>query len=277
MSVPISISTAPYDGYEFPAVLDSMAACGVTFVEPAFDSGYTGTVDEATFNAWNAKQYRRWLDHSGLACHAFSTHMDLGQADAVDVFTRRMAFAAALGARVINTNAATRGNTDIFFDNIEKLAHAAEALDMVIGLENPGNGAPSLINTAEEGLELIAELGLSVVRMNYDPGNAASHRPGKINAVAAALAAIPACAYFHVKDLVVEDGWRFVPPGQGIIGYDRIMPALVKAGLPFGVELPLRVHRMPNGQPVRADEPVPLPEIEAAVKACLAYVARWVD
>ena len=277
MSVPVSISAAPYDGHAFPAVLDSMAACGVRFVEPAFITGYTEQVDEAMFSAGNARQCRRWLDASGLACHAFSSHMDLGRGDAVDVFTRRMAFAAALGARVINTNAAARGNTVAFFDNIGPLARAAEALDMIIGLENPGNGVDNLINTAADGLALIAELGLPAVRLNYDPGNAASHRPGKINPVAAAVAAIPGCAHLHVKDLVIEDGWRFVPPGQGVIGYDGIMPALVAAGVPFGVELPLRMRRLPNGQPLRADEPVPLPQIEEAVKACLAYVARWVD
>ena len=28
----VSISAAPYDGYEFPVVLDSLARCGVRFV-----------------------------------------------------------------------------------------------------------------------------------------------------------------------------------------------------------------------------------------------------
>jgi hypothetical protein len=40
MSGIISISTAPYDGYEIPAMLDSVASCGATHVEPAFIVGY---------------------------------------------------------------------------------------------------------------------------------------------------------------------------------------------------------------------------------------------
>ncbi len=277
MSVPISISAAPYDGYPFPAVLDSMASCGVRFVEPAFIVGYTEPFDEATFSSENARQYRVWLDASGLACHAFSSHIDLGRVDAVDVFTRRMAFAATLGARVINTNAAVRGNKEQFYANIGPLARAAEALDMTIGLENPGNGEDNLFNNAEEGLALISQLGFPAVRMNYDPGNTASHRPGQINAVADAVAAIPGCAHFHVKDVVTDSGWRFVPPGQGEIGYDGIMPALASANVPFAVELPLRMRRLPNAQPVRAAEPIPLPQIEAEIRACVAYVTRWVD
>jgi len=273
----VSISAAPYDGYPFPAVLDSMAACGVSYIEPAFIVGYTEPFDEATFSEANAQQYRRWLEASGLGCYAFSSHIDLGRADAVEVFTGRMEFAAALGVRVINTNAAVRGNAARFHANIGPLARRAEALGMVIGLENPGNGEDNLFNDAGEGLALIAELGLPAVRMNYDPGNTASHRPGGIDAVADAVAAIPGCAHFHVKDVVVsEAGWSFVPPGQGMIGYDPIMAALAASTVPFAVELPLRMRRLPNAQPVRAAAPIPLPAIESAVRDCLAYVGRWV-
>ena len=277
MSAPVSISAAPYDGYPFAQVLDSMAACGVRFIEPAFIVGYTEPFDEATFSSENALQYRKWLDASGLGCYAFSSHIDLGRDDAVDVFTRRMAFAAALGVRVINTNAAVRANAVRFHANIGLLARAAEALDMVIGLENPGNGEDNLFNDAAEGLALIQDLALPAVRLNYDPGNTASHRPGQIDPVADAMRAIPGCAHFHVKDVVTESGWRFVPPGQGEIPYDPIVRALAKADLPFGIELPLRMRRLPNAQPVRGAEPIPLPQIETAVRDCLAYAAARVD
>jgi hypothetical protein len=46
----ISISAAPYDGYEFPALLDSIASCGAQYVEPAFIVGYTESFDESSFN-----------------------------------------------------------------------------------------------------------------------------------------------------------------------------------------------------------------------------------
>ena len=273
----VSISAAPYDGYEFPLVLDSMARCGVRFVEPAFIVGYTEPFDEETFAPANARRYRTWLDGSGLGCHAFSSHIDLGRSDAVDVFRGRMDFAAALGTAVINTNAAVRTNRGRFLDNIGRLAEHAASLGLTIGLENPGNGEDNLMNDAAEGLALIHDLDLPSVRLNYDPGNTVSHRPDRIDAAADAVAAMPGCAHFHLKDVHADDaGWSFTVPGRGDIDCDTIMDALTaRPDLPFAVELPLRMRRRRDAQPVRQPEPVPLAMIEAAVRDCLAYVRRW--
>lgn len=258
-------------------MLGSMAACGARYVEPAFIVGYTEPFDESSFTNARARQHLSWLEASGLRCHAFSSHIDLGREDAVAVFTRRMAFAHVLGAKVINTNAAVRTRTATFFANVEKLARRAEAMDLVIGLENPGNGEDNLINSAADGVELIAHLGTQWVRLNYDPGNTASHRPGRIDAAADAVMALPACAHLHVKDVVRDaSGWSFVPPGQGEINYDMIMNAVANdAGLPLAVELPLRLRRTPDAQPVRSREKISLEVIEANVRACLAFISRW--
>lgn len=274
----VSISAAPYDGHEFPRALDSMARCGVRYVEPAFIVGYTEPFDEATFSTANARQHRAWLDASGLRCHAMSSHIDLGRADAMEVFPQRMDFAATLGARVINTNAAARANEARFMANIGGLAEHVASLGMLIGLENPGNGEDNLINDAADGLALIGRLGLPSVRLNYDSGNTVSHRPGQIDAAADAIRALPGCAHFHLKDVRKDaSGWQFVVPGQGGIDCGAIMDALADhPGLPFAVELPLRMRRRRDAQPVRAPEPVPLQVIEAAVRDCLAYVQRWI-
>ncbi len=273
---PISISAAPYDGYAFPQALDSMARCGVRFVEPAFIVGYTEPFGEDSFTPAAARRARGWLDASGLRCHALSTHIDLGRDDAVAVFKGRMDFAAALGARVVNTNAAVRSRRARFLANIGPLAAHAAALGLAIGLENPGNGEDNLMNDAAEGLALVAELALPAVRLNYDPGNTASHRPGGIDAARDAVAALPGCAHVHLKDVKRDaEGWHFVVPGRGDIDCDAVMAALAgRPDLPFAVELPLRMRRRTDAQPVRRAEPVPLPVIEAAVRDCLAYVER---
>ncbi len=275
---PVGVSAAPYDGYAFPEVLDSMASCGVRFVEPAFIVGYTEPFDESVFSDANARQYRAWLQASGLGCFAFSSHIDLGRDDAVSVFTGRMEFAAALGVRVINTNAAVRNRERQFLANIATLAARAASLGMVIGLENPGNGEDNLMNDAAEGLALVARLGLPAVRLNYDPGNTVSHRPGQIDPAADAILALPGCAHFHLKDVRADaTGWVFTVPGAGDLDCAAIMAALAEHGdLPFAVELPLRMRRRPDAQPVRAAEKLPLAQIEAAVRGCLAYVRRWV-
>ncbi len=275
----VSISAAPYDGHAFPEVLDSMARCGVRTVEPAFIVGYTEPFDESAFSGNNARQYRAWLQASGLGCYAFSSHIDLGREDAVAVFTGRMEFAAALGARVINTNAAVRSRERSFLANIATLAERATALGMVIGLENPGNGEDNLMNDAAEGLALVERLGLPAVRLNYDPGNTVSHRPGQIDPAADAVRALPGCAHFHLKDVRQDDaGWSFTVPGEGDLDGATIMRALTEfPELPFAVELPLRMRRRKDAQPVRAPEPIPLEQIEAAVRGCLRYVRQWIS
>ncbi len=275
----ISISAAPYDGYAFPEILESLASCGVKYVEPAFIVGYTGAFDESAFTPAQARQTIAWLSASGLTCHAFSSHIDLGREDAVEVFTGRMDFAAALGAKVINTNAAARANSERFFRNIEPLVRHAEQLGLVIGLENPGDGSDNLINTAADGIALLDKLGHPNLRLNYDAANTVSHRPpgrpGGVIPADDALLALPYCGHVHIKDArVTPEGYFFTPLGEGDIGCERIVRAVAQTDINLSVELPLRLHRGPDAQPIRRPEPVPRPEIEAAVRHSLAFVER---
>lgn len=55
-----------------------------------------------------------------------------------------------------------------------------------------------------------------------------------------------------------------------------MMPALAaRPDLPFAVEMPMRLRRGPDAQPVRAPDPVPLLAVEAAVRDALADLRRW--
>lgn len=268
----ISISAAPYDGYPFPRVLESLAACGATHVEPAYIVGYTEAFDESAFTPAKALQNAAWLRESGLRCHAFSSHIDLGRADAVSVFTGRMDFAAQLGAKVINTNAAARSNEKRFFANIEPLARHAESLGMTIGLENPGDGSDNLFNTAEEGLRLLDSIGHPNVALNYDAGNTISHRPA-VNPAHDALLALPRCVHTHIKDVRgTPAGWFFMPLGQGDIDCASILQAVAQTDINLSIEIPLRLHRGADAKPSRAPYRVPLADIETVIRRALRYV-----
>ena len=273
----LSFSAAPYDGYDFQTTLESLARCGVRHVEPAFIVGYTEAFDESAFSADKARQYSGWLCDSGIGCYAFSSHIDLGRPDAVEVFRGRMDFAARLGAKVINTNAAARHLGDGFFRNIEPLSRHAEQLGMIIGLENPGDGSDNLINTAQDGIDLIKRLGRDCIRLNYDAGNTISHRPlqrlGGVDPAADALLAMPYCAYTHIKDVrVTNDRYAFTAIGRGHVDCARILRAMAASTLNFSIELPLRMHRRSDAQPQRRSEAVPLAEIEAAICESLQFV-----
>jgi sugar phosphate isomerase/epimerase len=270
----ISVSTAPYDGYELAAALDSIAGFGAKHVEPAFIEGYMEPFTEDAFTETRASEYCRWLKESGLACSAFSAHMDLGSDGATQIFTRRMDFAAALGAKVINTNAAARRHLPAFFRNLGILARHAEGLGLVIALENPGNGEDNLFNTAQEGVDLVAEIGSPYIRLNYDAGNTVSHRPGQIDPAQDTLTALSACAHLHLKDVKSKpDGYFFTPLGQGEVDYRTILQAAKQyPALDLGIELPLRFHRDRFAQPVRRASRVDLTEIENALRQSLTFL-----
>ncbi len=267
----ISVSGAPYDGYEFPQVLESLARIGATHVEPAFIVGYTEPFDESAFTPAKARQSAAWLKDFGIGCDAFSSHIDLGRADAVDVFRGRMDFARALGARVINTNAAARKWQSRFFENIEVLARHAESIGITIGLENPGDGSDNLLNTAADGPALLERIGHACVGLNYDAGNTISHRPG-VPTVQDALEAMPLCIHTHIKDVRVADGYFFTPLGEGQIGCDRILHAVAATPLNLSIEIPMRLHRNAQAQPSRAPYRVAIGDIEDTLSRALAFV-----
>jgi sugar phosphate isomerase/epimerase len=270
----LSVSAAPYDGYPLGAVLDSLAACGVSHIEPAYIVGYTEPFTEDAFAETAATAYRRALDESGLRCHAVSAHMDLGTPDALEIFRRRMDFARALGAGIINTNASLRVRAKQFHENIDALAQHGASIGLAIGLENPGNGEDNLFNTASDGLALVREIGSPQVRLNFDPANRVSQVKDDADAAEEGLLALPACAHFHIKDVKRRaDGWYFVTPGTGDIDYRRVLSGLAGyPGLPISIEIPLRIHRGPDALPVRRPATVPLAEIEETVRAGLDYV-----
>ncbi len=271
----VSVSAAPYDGHPPEAMIDSLARCGATHVEPAFIVGYTDPFDETAFSEANAVRYAGWLKAAGLGCHAFSSHIDLGTDDAVAIFRRRMDFAARLGATVINTNAAIRANETGFFRNIGPLARHAESAGLVIGLENPGDGRPNLLDLAADGLALIARIGSPWVGLNADPGNTASHRPDA-DPVADTIASLPACVHLHLKAVRRStDGWTYPPFGEGDHDTTSLLNALQAwPDLPVSLETPIRMRRGPDAQPWRRVSSWPIEEIERCVGASLAAFRR---
>jgi sugar phosphate isomerase/epimerase len=272
----VSVSAAPYDGHETNTMLDSLARCGVTHVEPAYIVGYTEPFDEAAFTDTAAAAWRTSLAASGLTCFAISAHIDLGTEAAAAIFARRMDFARAIGARVINTNASLRSRTTRFQTTIEALARHGQDIGLRIGLENPGNGEDNIFNVAADGHDLITRLALPGIGLNFDPANLASHRPAE-DTTANAVASLPDCIHVHLKDVTRNaEGWSFTPIGRGDLDLLTILAALESVrDLPVSVELPLRLRRGPDAQPIRAPQPIPIAEIEAAIGESLRFLGRF--
>ncbi len=271
----ISISTVAYDGHPLFEALDHLKRIGISHVELAFIEGYTDEYNESIFTLQYARTLRNRLHDLGLLCRALSAHMDLGSDEAVVRFGRRMEFAAEVGAAVILTNAAPGNEEKKFFSNIKPITAKAETLNLVVALENPGDGKDNLINTGKEGAELIKRINSHRIRLNYDFGNLISHLFEKVRPEDDFKHAVSCCAHLHMKDVKAgEEGWFFPPVGSGDIDYRMIIRDLIPQDLSFSLEVPTRLRRRKDASPYRISPPPDIAEVDEALKASLAFVRR---
>lgn len=236
-----AINTLAFHGYPLDAALEEIARF-CRYVEPVYISKYDSTLREEYFNETNAQSLRQRLEGLRLKVTAMGSHLDLGQADTVEVFRRRMEFARAIGAGMILTNATEKSRRTTFFRNIEKLAVYAEKLHLVIALENPGDGQDQLLGTGLAGAAILEELGSDRVRLNYDVSNVFTYSHGQRHPDEELEAVLPYVGHLHLKNVKSWEGaWPVCGLDAGVIDYARLFqrfPAL--SGIPMSVELPLR-------------------------------------
>ena len=280
MKNPLIISTAAFDGYDFDVAFREIAETGVDLVEIAFIEGYTDPFTEADFNEENASRICAQLDEYGLKCVSFSSHVNLAREGIVDIFKQRMAFARQLGAHYIISNAAPLPDKFQFMENIAQLGQIAASLDMIITLENPGDGNPNVIDSGQPAARVIEEIGLDSVRINYDFGNLLSHCFGRLKPEQDYKQVLAQTAHFHLKDVAQDDsGFYFTEIGEGTIDYQTILEELTAASdsVPLSLEIPLRVTRAPDASPRRASQPVDLAEIRRVMTGSVNFVKQAID
>jgi sugar phosphate isomerase/epimerase len=277
MNNPILISTAAYDGYDLTTAFKEISRAGVDLVEIAFIEGYTDPFTEDYFNDDNAAKITTLLAEHNLKCLSFSSHVDLSRDGIVEVFKNRMAFAKMLGAQYIVSNTAPLQNKSQFMQNIKELGQTAAGLKMVIVLENPGDGNANVMDSGEPAANLIEEIGLENVKINYDFGNLLSHCFEKIRPEED-FKFVRACAvHYHIKDVAADDsGWYFTEIGKGTIDYQKILKELAALSepVPISLEIPLRIRRAPDASPRRASQPVDLAEIRGVMTGSVNFVKQ---
>ncbi|MEM7567982.1 MAG: sugar phosphate isomerase/epimerase family protein [Pseudomonadota bacterium] len=269
-----SVSTAVLDGHPIDVGLDLLAAADVTAIEPAYIAGYVD-FDEDVFCAKEAHSWSERASARGMRLSAVSAHTDLGAVDAIAYGARRIRFAAELGVPIWVTNAAATQNADAFFRAMERLVELAEEAGIVIALENPGHGDDALVHDAKSGRDAVARIGSDHVRLNYDVGNALTYSKGAARPEADIVAALPACASLHLKDVRDDpSGWTFTALGEGEIDWNHTLARTLteRPDLSLGIELPLRLARPGRADPVRRTDPVPLDRIRSAVETSLKTV-----
>ena len=277
MKNPILISTAAYDGYDLATAFKEISRAGVDIVEIAFIEGYTDPFTEDYFTDDNATKIIRLLTEQNLRCLSFSSHVDLSRDGIVAVFKNRMAFAKKLGSKYIVTNAAPLQKKSQFMKNIKKLGQTAAGLEMVIVLENPGDGKAYVMDSGAPAAKLIEEIGQENVKINYDFGNLLSHCFEKLRPEEDYKFVSECAVHYHIKDVASDDaGWYFTEIGQGTIDYQKILKelAVLSEPVPISLEIPLRIRRAPDASPRRAPQPVDLAEIRRVMTGSVNFVRQ---
>ncbi|MFW2367271.1 MAG: sugar phosphate isomerase/epimerase family protein [Desulforhopalus sp.] len=277
MRNPVIVSTAAYDGYGWETIFQSLAGLNVELVELAFIVGYTEPFSEDYFSAENAQLMKELLTRYQLRCCSFSSHVDLGTDGIVELFKKRMAFAQEIGATTIVTNASILENKNVFYKNIQELASYGADLQLMIGLENPGDGRPNVIDQGKNCQQVIDRINSSWVGINYDFGNLVSHCFGGVQPELDYLSCKQCTVHYHIKDVAQDSsGYYFPPIGQGSIDYRKILTDLAgdSPSIPLSLEIPLRLSRDTSAQPIRRSTRVPLDEIESILQQSLEFVIR---
>ncbi len=186
-----------------------------------------------------------------------------------------MEFARRVGAKVIVTNAGPGQEKKAFIKNMETLSREAESLNLIIGLENPGDGKENIINSGKDGAMVVREIDSEWVKLNYDFGNLISHLFDRVRPEEDYRDALPYSAHLHIKDVKPDgQGWGFTEIGKGSIDYRSVLKQLKseEPSLPLSLEVPLRLTRAPDASPRRRASPLPLNEIRSILKGSLDFV-----
>jgi len=277
VQIPLIVSTAIYDGYTFDVAFKSLEKLGIRSVELAFIGGYTEAFTEDYFCQKNADIVLQLLAESQLHCTSFSSHVDLTAEGIVDIFKKRMDFAKAVGASTIVTNAAPTEKEDVFYRNINDLAQHAENLQLMIGLENPGDGSANVVNQGVGASAVIERIGSKWVGINYDFGNLLSHCFERVRPEEDYKACRECIVHYHVKDVLQDEiGWHFTEIGGGSIDYQTILAEISAEAVvkPISLEIPLRLRRDVKAQPARDESIVALDHIEDILKKSIDFVAQ---
>ncbi len=269
----VSVSSMAFDGYSLETALDELAALGVRYVEPAsVDKVFQHLVEEDFCDA-RAAWLREQMSGRGLACVSLSAHMDLTRTDSVDRFRRRLEFAKAVGARIVNTIAGPASGLEAFLANIPAIGCRAAELGITLALENHGD----LVDRGHQIVEFIRDVGIPAVRANYDTGNAWFYAKGELDPAAELAEVAPVVAHVHLKDPRVDhDVMRWVALGEGILNLAVIGTTLRNRlrEVPVSIELSLR-QRSRNFEPRwRTPEAASLPEIRGIIIRSLNALYR---
>ncbi|PJG84444.1 sugar phosphate isomerase/epimerase family protein [Conservatibacter flavescens] len=268
----LAVNTSIYDGYDLDTTLASIKKCGFDYFELAYNQGYVGNLNQDLFSVENANLVNQLKEKYALSTLALGCTMDLSTEGLADIFLPRLRFAQLIGAKYINVCTTKLENKTKLIENLKSLRSTLEETGCILCLENAGDYNFNAFVTLEDGVELLNEVGTDCYAMNFDPGNMVTYDK-QLDVVQQSLASLEYCQHFHIKDVsILENQFRFVPLGEGMIDYTQVISALKQKAIPCSFEIPLRIYRELDSTPKRFEQAVDLSVIEATLIQSKGYI-----
>jgi Sugar phosphate isomerases/epimerases len=277
VSLRIGVNTAMFDGLDPDIAFATIAEAGFHSVELAYNQGYVGGLSPELFSARHADRILALLEKHRLTTHTLGATMNLAADDAIADFSQRIRFAEMIGARRLTVCLGRRADRELIIERLKVLADVALAHQCVICIENGGDPGFDLFALAEDGFAILEAVNSPALAFNIDAGNMVSLCP-QVDAIAQALAMMPAAAHCHIKDVSVRQGEFFFPAiGEGDLNYPPLLDALAEQGIPCSFEIPLRMHRRGDSYPERASRPVPPATSLAVLQRSRQTLLPWLE
>jgi len=187
--------------------------------------GYDG-VELFQLHGHEPAQVRAWLDEAGLAAAGCHARLDALESQ-LQQLTEEVAVLGTDRVAVSWIEPAWLADPQPVVGRIEAAARAAREQGLRLGFHNHASEAKPLAGGATF-LELLRQLDPELLWLELDLGWVwqAGGDP-----VAELEASRGRCPLVHVKDFSTPDAGDDVPVGDGIVGYEHVLPAALSAGV----------------------------------------------
>jgi L-ribulose-5-phosphate 3-epimerase len=266
-----SISTCCYDGYPLQTALEQISSLGFSRVEIAAVTGWTEHVVPEKMNLAEFKKVHQLLAANSLSAPSFSGHVDLGTADSVPLFKRRIEFAEFIGSSIVNTFTTHPSKKDAFLRNIEILSAFAAKRNIRLALETHGD----LVDSGRSGALLVKELARQNIGLNYDPANVVFFK-GNVDIGNDIRLVGEKLMHLHMKDVKIDSDGSVCFPclGEGDVDFPKLLGAMQGMSYdgPVSLEIELTLHGS-RDELVLGDR-LPIEQINARVQRSVAFIEK---
>lgn len=235
----IGATSLGWSGTPLPKVFEQLAALGGACIEL---NSRGERHHDIVYNRATIPQVKQWAADHGIAITSVGGYSNFAQTDTellneqIELLLDACRLAADLGVPItrafVGEPIAGRGLTfadlrPTIIEAFQAVAHQAGVLGVTVAIENHGH----LINEGPGMVRLLQDIGASNVKLTLDTGNFAwaGRTPEQVEADFAA--ALPHAVSVHVKDgRWIEEGFVFVPAGQGELKLAALIGQLIETG-----------------------------------------------